>query len=90
MLEPALATVPVGLKRVVRADDPLLPSVIDRAVAGQARIGNRFDVVGAGVLYFATESIGAFAETAGSATYRASGPTNVGPCSTGTLCCKPA
>lgn len=63
MLKPTLATVPAGLKRVARADDPLRPSVIDRAVAGQARIGNRFDVVGAGVLYFATESIGAFAET---------------------------
>lgn len=50
------------LFRVARADAPLRPSVIDPDAAS-TNAGNRFDVVGAGVLYLASEPTGGFAET---------------------------
>lgn len=50
------------LFRVARADAPLRPSVIDSADAA-TNAGNRFDVVGGGVLYLASTPAGCYTET---------------------------
>lgn len=61
---PALIEVPVDpLWRVERLEPPLRFSRINSVDAAQDRAGNRFDIPGAGVLYGATGTEGAFAET---------------------------
>ncbi|MBF4636261.1 RES domain-containing protein [Agreia pratensis] len=67
-VEPATADCPATLYRVARKDDPFRFSEIDALDAELPNVGNRFDVVGGGVLYASTERIGAYKETL--ATYR--------------------
>lgn len=52
-----------GVWRVGRGDDPLRASVLEPADALLERAGNRFDIPGVGVRYFATEVEGCYAET---------------------------
>ena len=61
--ELALLHPPAELWRVERTDPPLRFSRINPGDALADRAGNRFDVVGAGVLYGATSPVGAFTET---------------------------
>lgn len=63
MTKPALVTAPAELFRVARADDPWRPSVIDPADVAMERAGNRWDVPGKGVTYFASNRAGCYAET---------------------------
>lgn len=60
--EPALVTPPPLMWRVERTSPPLR---LARMAPLDARLetGNRFDIVGVGVLYAATEPVGAFAES---------------------------
>jgi len=51
------------LYRVGRSDRPLASSQITVEDAAQARAGNRFDVLGGGVLYLSTTAQGCYAET---------------------------
>jgi hypothetical protein len=61
--EPATASPQGWLYHVGRKEDPLSFSYIDPIAAELADVGNRFDVVGGGVLYASTEPIGAYKET---------------------------
>lgn len=61
--EPALVAAPPGpVYRVGRNGDPLRPSRIAAQDALATRAGNRFDVVGGGVIYCGTHVKGCFAE----------------------------
>lgn len=51
------------LFRVARADNPFYWSEISAEDSPRKHVGNRFDVPGHGVLYFATDLEGAYAET---------------------------
>ncbi len=51
------------LYRVGRSDRPLALSRITVEDAAQPRAGNRFDVLGGGVLYLSTTARGCYAET---------------------------
>jgi len=51
------------LYRVGRSDQPLASSRITVTDAAQPRAGNRFDVLGAGVLYLSSTAQGCYAET---------------------------
>jgi hypothetical protein len=59
----ALIEAPGLLWRVERTSPPLRFSHINAVDAALPNVGNRFDVLGAGVLYAATQQEGAFAET---------------------------
>ncbi|RIR81952.1 RES domain-containing protein [Mycobacteroides abscessus] len=60
---PALISPPPGcVYRVARSSDPLYPSRIAPEDALQSK-GNRFDVLGGGIIYFGTTVRGCFAET---------------------------
>lgn len=59
----ALVEAPGLLWRVERASPPLRFAHINAVDVALPSIGNRFDVLGAGVLYAATTQEGAFAET---------------------------
>lgn len=61
--EPARRQAPEQLFRVERPEPPLRFSQIDANTAALDRAGNRFDVIGAGVLYAASVRQGAYAET---------------------------
>jgi len=52
-----------GIFRVARADQPLMATVIDPSDAALPNAGNRFDIAGGGVLYFASHPLGCYAET---------------------------
>lgn len=54
---------PTPLYRVARCSGPLKPSWIAAEDALQPRAGNRFDVVGGGVIYCGTNVVVCFAET---------------------------
>jgi hypothetical protein len=60
---PETAECPPIIYRVGRAAAPLKFSEIDPLDAALHNVGNRFDVVGSGVLYAATEKVGAYKET---------------------------
>lgn len=61
---PALVQAPLGpVYRVARSSGPLEPSRIAAEDALATRAGNRFDVVGGGVIYCGTTVKGCFAET---------------------------
>ncbi|QJA00352.1 RES domain-containing protein [Leifsonia sp. PS1209] len=60
---PALVDVPGRLVRVERPEPPLRFSHITAELAASENAGNRFDVLGGGVLYASTDAQGAFAET---------------------------
>lgn len=60
---PGLALPAGRLVRIGRSSDPLRAAEIDPNDAALKGSGNRYDVVGAGVLYAATDTIGALKET---------------------------
>ena len=60
---PALVDLPGRLARVERPEPPLRFSRITAELAAAENAGNRFDVLGGGVLYASTGAEGAFAET---------------------------
>ena len=60
------ADCPPILYHVGRVNDPLRFSVIDPLDAELSDVGNRFDVVGSGVIYASTEKVGAYKETVAS------------------------
>lgn len=62
-VEPITSSAPEILYRVGRHPDVLRFASIDPLVADQDDVGNRFDVVGGGVLYAATTAVGAYKET---------------------------
>lgn len=62
LASPLEATFPASAYRVGRAKGPLHFSEIDALDAELETVGNRFDVVGGGVLYCATTRVGAFKE----------------------------
>jgi hypothetical protein len=67
---PALVEPPAILVRVERPEPPLRYSRISAEDTALDRVGNRFDIAGAGVLYAASRTQGALAET--SASFRVS------------------
>lgn len=63
---PALVEPPAILVRVERPEPPLRYSRISAEDAALDKVGNRFDIAGAGVLYAASHAQGALAETSAS------------------------
>jgi hypothetical protein len=63
VVSPVLLGPPTRLYRVEYSSLPLRFSTISPLLATKADEGNRFDVLGAGVLYAATKPEGAYAET---------------------------
>lgn len=62
MASPQLADFPASAYRVGRAKGPVHFSEIDALDAELADVGNRYDVVGGGVMYCSSTRIGAFKE----------------------------
>ncbi|AYF98119.1 RES domain-containing protein [Protaetiibacter intestinalis] len=62
-LAPAVVTAPSLLYRVGKSEGPIHFSHLDPIAAELPDVGNRFDVLGAGVMYASTEQVGAYKET---------------------------
>ena len=63
MAEVATVEAPETLRRVARLDTPTRWSEISPVDASSSRSGNRYDVLGGGVLYCASETFTCYAET---------------------------